>query len=302
MWPTRGVLCVARACRCGDELERRLQLSPAWRSCMRATLPRLVAAAERRVGAELIVAASLRTCSVCVLRSGAMRVVCRRRRPAGVVPALCTRAMSPNCVVAVASVRAPAQSTAVRGAEHARATHGQLCAAGVSLHVGWLSPSYAMRASMRLRMRERNSAAAATVISLSTSCRASTTVLPKPLYRAFAAQLAHSRCKVATQPLHSCFIAASAAWRCVTASACTCCGVAWPGWPSACARALSSDHAHASKEAATHGLCHICSRVGRPVSVAVGAIRRRRKLRRRSRHLPMHVEQTRRRSLLWSRW
>ena len=141
-WPTRGVLCVARACRCGDELDRRLQLPPAWRSCMRAALPKLDAAAERRVGAELLVAASLRTCSVCVLRSGAMRVVCRRRRPVGVVPALCTRAMSPNCVVAVASVRAPAQSTAVRSAEHACATHGQLCAASVSLHVGWLSPSF----------------------------------------------------------------------------------------------------------------------------------------------------------------
>ena len=30
----------------------------------------------------------------------------------------------------------------MRGAEHARATHGQLCAASVSLHVGWLSPSF----------------------------------------------------------------------------------------------------------------------------------------------------------------
>ena len=142
MRPTRGVLCVARACRLGDELERRLQLSPAWRLCMRATLPRLVANAERCVGAELSVAASLHTRSVCVPRSGAMRVVCRRRRPVGVVPALCTCAMSPNCVVAVASVRAPAQSTAVHGAEHARATHGQLCTASVSLHVGWLSPSF----------------------------------------------------------------------------------------------------------------------------------------------------------------
>ena len=136
VWPTRGVLCVARACRCGDELERRLQLLPAWRSCMRATLPRLVAVAERRVGAELIVAASLRTCSVCVPRSGAMRVVCRRRRSAGVVLALCTRAMPPNCVAAVGSVRASAQSIVVRGVEHARATHGQLCAAGVSLRAG----------------------------------------------------------------------------------------------------------------------------------------------------------------------
>ena len=135
-WPTRGVQCVARACRLGDELERRLQLSPACRSCMCATLPRLVAAAERCAGAELIVAASLRTCSVCVLRSGAMRVVCRRRRPAGVALALCTRAMPPNCVAAVGSVRASAQSTVVRGAEHARATHGQPCAAGVPLRAG----------------------------------------------------------------------------------------------------------------------------------------------------------------------
>ena len=125
-----------RAGACGDELEQRLQLSPVWRSCMRAMLPKLAAAAERRAGAELLVAASLRTCSACVLRSGAMRVVCRRRRPAVPAQRLCTRAMPPNCVAAVGSMRASAQSTVVHGAEHARATHGQLCAAGVSLRAG----------------------------------------------------------------------------------------------------------------------------------------------------------------------
>ena len=135
-WPTRGVQCVARVCRCGDELERRLQLSPAWWSCMRAALSKLDAAAERCVGAELLVAALLRTRSVRVLRSGAMRAVCRRRRPAVSAQCLCTRATPPNLSVAVGSVRVSAQSIVVRGVEHARATHGQLCAAGVSLRAG----------------------------------------------------------------------------------------------------------------------------------------------------------------------
>ena len=141
-WPTRGVLCAARACRCGDELERRLQLSPAWWSCMRAALPKLDAAAERRVGAELLVAASLRTCSVRVLRSGAMRAVCRRRRPAVSAQQLCTRATPPNLSVAVGSVRASAQSTVRCSFERARATRAQLCAAGALLRVGLPLPSF----------------------------------------------------------------------------------------------------------------------------------------------------------------
>ena len=143
--PTRGVLCVARACRCGDKLERRLQLSSAWRSCMRATLSKLAAAVERCVGAELSAVASLRACSVCVLRSGAMRVVCRRRQSAVSPRRLCTRATPPNLVVVAEKTRVHAQSRVLRGVVYTRATHGQSCVVGVLLHVGRPSPAWQCR-------------------------------------------------------------------------------------------------------------------------------------------------------------
>ena len=123
-----------RAGACGDELEQCLQLSPVWQSCMCAMLPKLAAAAGRCASTELLVAASLHTCSVCVLCSGAMCVVCRWHRPAMLVQQLCMCATPPNLAVVVEKAHVHAQSRVLRSIKHTCATHSR-CLAPIILGV-----------------------------------------------------------------------------------------------------------------------------------------------------------------------